>query len=62
MAELELHYDCISENLDTPDGEMIQVFWLPAAKRFEKKYGNEFRVYPANTMILCNPNMGFAEV
>jgi hypothetical protein len=34
MAEMELHYDCIIENLETSDGETIQTFWLPAAKRF----------------------------
>ena len=62
MAELEIQYDCMTELIPTSDGTKIQVFWLPAAKRFQKKLGTDAKIYPGNTMIICNPNMGYAEV
>ena len=64
MAEMEIQFDCEHAFLDTDKNsrstEKIHVFWLPAGKRLHKLHG--VNILAPNTMILCNPNMGFAEV
>jgi hypothetical protein len=59
-AEMEIQFQSETQFLETEDGDQIQVYWLPAAKRFEQRHGME--IVAGNTMIICNPNMAFAEV
>lgn len=64
MAQMEEQYDCEHQFLDISKNNgsknYIQAFWLPAQKRFEKLHDTYIQ---ANcTMIICNPNMGYAEV
>jgi hypothetical protein len=56
-ADMVLNFHSEQEFLKTPDGFWIQVFFLPAAKRFDN-----VSILASNTMILCNPNFGFAEI
>lgn len=42
-----------------PYGEELQAFFLPARLRIEQQYGKQ--VASPHTIILCNPNLGFAE-
>ena len=58
-ADLEIRYGAEAVFLDTPDGEKISAYWLPASKRYLDKRGVD--IYAQNTMIICNPNMGYAE-
>jgi len=60
QAELEIEYGAESKFLKTHDGEEVQVFWLPAAKRYLKHHGVD--VYAASTMIICGPNAGYCEM
>jgi uncharacterized protein len=46
--------------LDTHDGFKIQAFFLPAAKRYERAH--DAKIFAGNTMVICNPNAGYAEV
>ena len=59
-AEMEIQYYSETQFLETEDGCQIQVYWLPAANHFQQRHGME--IVAGNTMIMCNPNMGFAEV
>ena len=58
-AEMEIRYGCDSQALETPDGHRLQVYWLPADKRIKAVHNVD--IIAANTMIMCNPNMGYAE-
>ena len=58
-AEMEIRYESETQFLQTPDGCKIQVFWVPADKRVLQAHGVD--IVAPNTMIMCNPNMGYAE-
>lgn len=58
-ADLETHYNAENVFLDTKDGNKINCFWLPATYRYWKNHGQN--IYAPCTMIICNPNLGFAE-
>jgi len=55
-ADMVQQFHSESEFVKTPDGNFIQVFFLPAAKRFEN-----VQILACNSIIICNPNFGFAE-
>lgn len=55
-ADMVKQFGSEQEFLKTHDGCFIQVFFLPAAKRFEN-----VNILANTTMIICNPNFGYAE-
>ena len=40
--------------------DRLQVFWLPASDTFQHLHGT--RISAASTIILCNPNLGYAQL
>lgn len=58
-ADLERMYGAENQLLTTPDGNKINCFFLPATHQYFKRFGHH--IYAPCTMIVCNPNLGFAE-
>jgi len=58
---MEEKYQCSYEMIQAGDyfGAEVQAFFLPASHRTEQRFG--YRIHSPFTMIICNPNLGFAE-
>ena len=66
MSDMEDRYGAQHEMLTTQNTswsgnhDRLQVFWLPASESFERLQGT--RISAASTIIMCNPNLGYAQV
>ena len=56
---MQIKYDAKPKMITTPDKHQIQVIWLPASSHYRKNH--EVEIVASKTMIICNPNLGFAE-
>lgn len=55
-ADMVKQFGSEQEFVETQDKQFVQVFFLPATKRFDN-----VQILANTTMIICNPNMGYAE-
>jgi len=66
MSDMEDRYGaehgilCAQKSTWTGSFDRLEVFWLPASHSFQNIHGT--KISAASTMIICNPNLGFAQL
>ena len=66
MSEMEERFGaehemlCTSNTSWTGSYDRLQVFWLPASFFYNGMHGS--KISAASTIIICNPNLGFAQL